>query len=116
MLTIFARRTRWRSEGLPVWRQGIHIIAHGTGCELALKHALQSKHIVHSLTLIGSGSSSERNKEILKVSDLLWQTLVIIKMTTNFKSDIGQTKANRESVFQMQHRRSLVLLLEMTGT
>ena len=43
--------------------EGIHIIAHGTGCELALKHALQSKHIVHSLTLIGAGSSSERNKE-----------------------------------------------------
>ena len=43
--------------------EGIHIIAHGTGCELALKHALQSKNLVHSLTLIGGGSSSERNKK-----------------------------------------------------
>jgi len=43
--------------------EGIHIIAHGTGCGLALQHALQSKNLVHSLTLIGAGSSSERNQK-----------------------------------------------------
>ena len=43
--------------------EGIHIIAHGTGCELALRHALQGKNLVHSLTLIGAGSSSERNQK-----------------------------------------------------
>ena len=43
----------------------IHVVAHGTGCELALSHALRgrkNKGPVHSLTVIGAGSSSERNR------------------------------------------------------
>jgi len=43
--------------------EGVHIIAHGSGCQIALSYALNKNNVVHSLTLMGAGSSTERNKE-----------------------------------------------------